>query len=199
MAERKNIVTPEFRVGWPSVFELKINELSGKMECWLTALFPKDADLSGIRALAKQAAIEAWGSDIKKWPKITHQTLRDQIELAKNDENGDPTILREGLVSGAMFCRLKSRNVPGLVDVKMQKIIDPVKFYGGCWARAEITAFPYDFKKTCGVSLWMNNILKTRDDEPLGGRRRAEDVFQTFKSAESSGGDDFLNEEQALF
>ena len=72
----------------------------------------------------------------------------------------------------------------------MQRVIDPSKVFGGCWARAQVHAYAYDKKGNQGVSFGLNNLQLVpagdRPDEPFGGNR-AEDAFDAV--AMPAGGD----------
>lgn len=201
MGKKSNSVfTPIFRVAWPSVFELKVNEMPGqvsngtkKPETWLTALFPEKREampkqlqahwkpLDELKKLAMEAAKEKWGADTKKWPKFKNATFRDQSELRKEGQETLP----DGCIEGAKFIRLKSRQIPGIIDQKRRPIVDGEKFYAGCWAHASVSAMAYSMLGNCGVSFWMNNIQLVADDEPLSGRRRAEDEFEEIPMEEA--------------
>ena len=39
--------------------------------------------------------------------------------------------------------------------------------YSGCWAYLSVTSFAYD-NESKGVSFFLNNIMKARDDESFG-------------------------------
>lgn len=177
-----NIITPEFRVSFPQILEPRLNDLNGKMEYSLVALFPKGADLSALKAAAAAAAKEKWGD---KLPANMRSPFRDQAEKEKDGK------LPAGMEAGAIFMSLKANQRPGLVDAKVQPIIDASDFYAGCWARAQVRAFAYDNKGNRGVSFGLQNVQKMREGEPLGSRVRAEDAFEAVAGATESAGSIF--------
>jgi len=177
------VLTPEFRVSFPNVFEAKVNQLSGKAEFSLVALFPKDADLTELKSAMHKACTDKWGVDKAGWPANLRTPLRDQAERAKNI-NGKQ-VLPQGYESGAMFMNLKSKLRPGLVNQDVQEIIDQSDFYAGCWARATINAYAYDQAGNRGVSFGLGNIQKVKDGDPLGGRTKATDDFAAVKMPNS--------------
>jgi hypothetical protein len=182
--------TPEFRVSYPKVFKPERNDLNGKDEFSLVALFAKDADLSTLKAACKAAGENKWGTDTKKWPKNLRLPFRDQAEREKEDDNGD-AFMPDGYVKGAMFLNLKSQKRPGLVDANLQDVLDENDFYGGCYARAQVNAAAYDQKGNAGVSLYVNHIQKLRDGESFGSaKRNASDVFEKVDAdaGDSEGG-----------
>ncbi len=171
------VTTVMFRASYPNLFKPKKNDLNGKDEYSVVALFPKGADLSNIRKAIEAAGIKKWGADKKKWPKPLRLPLRDQKERAKEDENGK-MILPPGHEEGAFFLNLKSTVAPGIVDANVQQILDESEIYPGVWLKANINAFAYDNKGNKGISFGLNHIQKVKDGESLGGGRgRAADAF----------------------
>lgn len=170
-------LTPEFRVSYCNVFEPKLNELNGKQEYSCVALFPKGADLTKLYALAKEAMEKKWGTDSTKWPQNRKSPFRKAEERMKNGT------LPNGYEEGMIFITLKSQQKPGLVDQKVQDIIDTSQFYSGCYARASVTAYAYDNKGNRGVAFGLGNIQKTRDGETLGGRSKPEEDFEPIAGA----------------
>lgn len=169
-----NIITPSFRVSYPNVFKAKRNELNGKDEYTLVALFPfgKDAkEMEGLKKAVNAAIIEKWSTDQSKWPKNLRNPLRDQAEREKEGK------LPDGYTRGHIMLNLKSTQRPGLVNQNREDIIDETEFYAGCWARASIRAFAYDQKGNRGVSFGLQNLQKVKDGDPLSGRAKAQDEF----------------------
>lgn len=184
-----NIMTPQFRVSYPNVFKPKRNELNGKDEYSLVALFPKGADLSGLKKAAQEAIAEKWGPDQKKWPKNLRTPFRNQSEKATVDEATGRTVYPAGMEDGGIFMNLKSNQKPGLVNERVEDIISETEFYAGCWARATVRAYAYDNKGNCGVSFGLQNIQKMKDGEPLGSRTKPQDDFAPIEGAGEVGKD----------
>ncbi|UOF83059.1 hypothetical protein [Caudoviricetes sp.] len=170
------VTTPKFRVSYPAVFKARTNDLNGKDEYGLVALFPKDADLSVLKAAAQEAIEKKWGKDKSKWPSNRRNPFRDQKEKEKDGR------LPLGHEEGAIFINLKSQQRPGVVDQSLSPILDELEFYSGCWARASVRAYAYDQKGNKGVSFGLINVQKVSDGDPLGGRSRPEDDFTPIKN-----------------
>lgn len=169
-----NYLTPRFRVSFPNVFRPgKAMNAGEEGKYSITALFAKDTDLSVLKKAAKEAAEEKWGTDQSKWPKNLRLPFRDQGE--KEFEGYEP---------GCIFITATSKQRPGLVDAKVQDIIEEKDFYPGCYARATVRAFAYDQKGNRGVAFGLQNVQKVADGEPLGGRTRATDDFAPVEGAE---------------
>lgn len=170
-----NVITPEFVVSYPTVFKPKRNDLNGKDEYSIVALFPKNADLTKLKEAAQAAIIAKWGPDKNKWPKPMKTPFRDQAERAK-DVDGKQ-VLPAGHEAGNIFINLRSTQPPGVVDQNVQDIIDESQFYAGCIARASVNAYAYDQKGNRGVAFGLSNIQKVRDGVPLGNRAKPEQDF----------------------
>ena len=181
-----NILTPPFRVSFPNVFKPKRNELSGKDEYSIVALFPKDADLTSLKKAAEAAITEKWGPDKTKWPKNLRSPFRDQGERKKDGK------LPSGYEEGAFFLNLKSTQRPGIINQKREDIIDEADFYPGCWARASVRAYAYDNKGNRGVSFGLQNLQKVKDGEPLSGRPKAQDEFEPLEEMGSDSSADIF-------
>lgn len=169
------VVTPEFRISYPNLFTPKKNKLNGKDEYSCTALFKKGADLSKLKAAAKLATEEKWGKDPKKWPANLRSPFRDQAEKAKEVDGN--RVLPDGHEEGAIFMNFKALKAPGVVDSKVQDILDESEIYAGCYVRASVNVFAYDQLGNRGISFGLQNIQKLRDGEPLGTRSRPQDAF----------------------
>lgn len=170
------ILTPAFRVAYPSVFRPKRNELSGKDEYSVVALFSKGEDLSKLIAAAEAALFKTFGADKKKWPTNRRSPFRDQGDRVKTNDDGKE-VLPQGYEHNAIYINLKSKQRPGIVDQSVQDIIDEADFYAGCWARAEVNAYAYDMAGNRGVSFGLGNIQKLKDDDHFGNRTKPQDCF----------------------
>lgn len=169
-----NVMTPEFRVSYPFIFRPgKAMDPGQEPKYSVTMLFPPKADLSALKAAAKAAVVEKWGSDQAKWPKGLRLPFRDQGE--KDDKSG--------YVKGAAFIVATSKQRPGLVDAAVQDIIEEREFYAGCYARATIRPFVYDIKGNKGVAFGLQNVQKLREGEPLGGRSSPQADFEPVTQA----------------
>lgn len=171
-----NVMTPEFRASFVNVFRPGKSMEEGKPGKYsVTMLFKPGADLSKLKAAAAQAVKDKWGD---KPPKLLRSPFRDQGEKEF-----------DGYVEGAVFINATSDKKPGLVDGKLQDIIDETEFYSGCWARATVRAFAYDKAGNKGVAFGLQNVQKLRDDKPLGGGGvKASDEFEAVAESGTAGG-----------
>ena len=168
--KKAKLITPTFRVSFPAVFTpRKANEgdPNAVAKYSVQMIFPKQGtDLTELKNAVRAAVVEKWGADKTKWPKKLVLPFRDGSEK-DYDGYGPDTI----------FISASSKMKPGLVDENVQPIIEPSEFYGGCYARATVNAFAWEFMGKAGVSFGLRNIQKVKDGEPFGGGSRAENDF----------------------
>lgn len=188
----QNVITPPFRVSYPAVFKPKFNKLSNKEEYSVQALFKKGEDLSKLKAAAAAAIEEKWGKDKTKWPKNLKTPFRDQGDREYEDEATGEKRMPDGYEKGAIYVTFNNKQRPGVVDQKVQPIIDETQFYGGCFAIASVSAFAYDVNGGRGVKFFLQNIQKTKDGQPFGNRTKPQDDFKPIEGAaeeNAAGGD----------
>lgn len=190
-AKIKKVVTPKFRVSFPVVFQAQKNIFNGKEEYSIVMIISKTLtgrDLEAFNAmkqLAKDTAVEAFGGKI---PKNFRNPIRDgDVDKSDRDE-----------YKNTWFITARSKQRPGLVDDKLQPIIEQDQFYPGCYARATVTCYAYgqDPRKTAGnagVSFGLQNIQKLDDGDPLVSRVSAENDFEPIGDTSSADPDGTAN------
>lgn len=155
------------------------------------------------------------GSDLKysvsiiipKSDKKTIKKIKDAIQKA-TQENKDKfggkvpanlkTPLRDGDVdreddeayANSYFINANSKIKPGIVDADLNPIMDQSEFYSGCYGRVSLTFYAFNVNGNKGIAAGLQNIMKTDDGEPLGGRSSAEDDFAD--DSEEDDNDDIL-------
>ena len=169
----ENLITPEFRAAFISVFRAtSMKNADGsvnKPKYSIRAAFPPTAKLDALKKEAEAAAKDKWGDKIPK-------TLRSPFRLNEELENpiigiGDDWVIMS-------FSAHEDRR-PGIVDAKLQDIIDDSDVYSGAWYRAQVRAFAYENAGNKGVSFGLQNVQKLRDDDPIGsGRIPASKAFE---------------------
>lgn len=100
--------------------------------------------------------------------------------------DGDTERPDDPAYANAYFINANSATAPGIVDADRQPIIDTSEVYSGVYGRASINFYAFNSNGNKGIACGLNNLQKIRDGEPLGGKSRAEDDFDT-------DDDDFLS------
>ena len=177
--------TPKFRVSFPSVFEATQINGQGKSKYRITMLF----DLAEIaKDPAEQARWDAIKAELdptllKKFGSIPADYAKPFIDgnTMKKAETG---VIYEGH-EGMVVVRAASEDRPGLVDQNVQPIMDQSDFYGGCYARATVNMFAWEYMNKKGVSVGIQNIQKLADGETFSGKTKAEDDFAAVAQVEA--------------
>ena len=177
-----NLITPDFRAAFISVFKAtSMKNADGsvnKPKYSIRAAFPPTAKLDALKKEAEAAAKDKWGDKIPK-------TLRSPFRL--NEELDNPVVgIGDDWVIVSFSANADRR--PGIVDAKLQDIIDDADVYSGAWYRAQVNAYAYDKAGNKGVAFGLNNVQKLRDDDPLGnGRIPASKAFEPVEGASTGG------------
>lgn len=87
----------------------------------------------------------------------------------------------------SFFLNANSTSAPGIVDADRNPIIDKNEVYSGVYGRASINFYAFNSNGNKGIACGLNNLQKISDGDPLGGKSRAEDDFDT------EDDDDFLS------
>lgn len=116
-----------------------------------------------IEAAKKAGIVSKWGG---KEPKNLEMPLRDG-DTDKDDE----------VYEGCYFLNAKSSTRPGICDKNKAPIVDEEEIYSGVYAYVSVSFYPYDKNGNRGVACGLNNIMKFKDGERLGGRTSAENDF----------------------
>lgn len=175
------VVTGKVRFSYANVWEPK--SINGGEEKYSVSLIIPKSDKKTIKAIekaveaAKTAGIPKFGGKI---PSNLKTPLRDGDIDREEDEN----------YTDSYFINANCKTKPGIVDKKGQPIIDSTEFYSGCYGHASVTFYAFNSNGNKGIACGLNNLMKTEDGEPLGGRSRAEDDFADLIEEDD---DDFLD------
>lgn len=124
-----------------------------------------------IETAKKAAIVSKWGG---KGPKKIDLPLRD----GDDKENGDEVF------KDHFYLNAKSTTRPGIVDKNKNPIVDEEEIYSGVYAYVSVNFFGYDVSGNRGVACGLNNIMKFKDGEHLGGRVSAEADFGDIDTVE---------------
>lgn len=174
------VVTGEVRLSYVNVFEpRKIGENDKEAKYSLTILIPKNTPegqktIANIKAAIQKAAEKGaqkhFGGRI---PTNVSHTLKDgDTEV---DDLGDLKNIKNPELVGNMYMRLSTKFPPKVLNAERQEIINPLEIYSGCYGRVSLTTFAYSGDGRRGVSAVLNNVMKTRDGEPLTSQLSGEE------------------------
>lgn len=172
------VITDKVRLSYANVHEPK--SINGSDPKYSVSIIIPKSDAKTIAAIntaveaAKKDGISKFGGKI---PAALKLPLRD----------GDAERPDDGAYANSYFVNANSKDKPQLVDAQVRPILDPTEVYSGCYGRVSITFYAFNSNGNRGIACGLGNIQKLSDGEPLSGRTKAEDEFDT--AAE----DDFLS------
>lgn len=145
------------------------SEEQAKYQC--CCLIPKDEKetINAINKCVEEAKKE--GAQGKWNGKIPTRNL--SLPLQDGEEREDP-----GEFAGHMFINAKSKTRPGVVDRLRQPIVDEEEMYSGVWAYVSVRFYPYLVSGQYGIAAGLDNVMKFKDDDHLGGRASADADFE---------------------
>lgn len=186
--EEKKITTGKFRVSFPHVFKPQTTDDGGQAYT-IVMMIPKgDTDtINKLKALAKAAAYEKWGKDAVEGKKVKLKwPIRD------GEEKADQYPEYEGMVFASAT---NKKNKPKIVDKDLNLIVDESEFYPGCYARASVKAYAWEWKTKKGVSFGLYNLQKVAEGEPFGSISKPEDDFEAIEG----DNEDYEDAEDGMF
>lgn len=182
--ETKVVIGP-VRLSYTHVFEPYAPK-DGKSEPkYMTNLLIPKTEKKTIEAINKaietakqQAIVSKFGG---KEPKKLELPMHDGDEKDNDDD---------GIYENHFYINAKAKTRPGICDKKRVPIMDEEEVYSGCWAIMSVTFYGYDVNGKKGIACGLNNIMKFKDDEHLGGRVSAETDFAGIPQFDDEDDDD---------
>ena len=101
-------------------------------------------------------------------PKNIKTPLRDAEEEEIEDE----------AYAGKMWLNASTRQRPGIVNRKVEEIVDRSEVYSGCYCNVAVNFYAFCVDGNKGIAAGLNNIQKVKDGERLSGGSSAADDFE---------------------
>lgn len=166
------VVTGEVRLSYVNLFEpkkFKESDTEGKYS--VTILVPKtdtrtiEAIKAAIQKAAEKGAQKHFGGRV---PTNVNNTFKDgdteMNDLGELKCKSNPELI------GHYYMRLATKIKPIVLGPDHQEIINPLDIYSGCYGKVSLSTFAYSGDGKRGVSAVLNNVMKTRDGDPLVSR-----------------------------
>lgn len=165
MASSTQITTGKVRFSYAYLFTPRASQDGGPAKYSVTLLIPKSdkATLAKIRAAMGAACNNFTAKTGKKLPANLASTLHDGDATRDNGEDFGPEC------KGCYVMTVSSTNPPVIVDANKTPITNPQELYSGCYGRAIINFYVYDYMGKRGISAGLNGVMKLYDGEPLAG------------------------------
>lgn len=135
----------------------------------MSVIIPKDNKLTlkDINA-AIQAAIEVGKAKHGK----VFESKKIKLPLRDGDDERE-----DAAYANSFFLNANAKNRPGMVDKKVQPILDPEEIKSGDWGCVSLNFYPFNVNGNVGVAVGLNHVQKVKNGESLGGFTTAEDEF----------------------
>lgn len=163
------LVSPEFRGSFVQVMKPKAYSKDQDPKFSMVIPIPKDDAFQALLDEAvNAAAMEKW-NEIPKKLKVVFK------DGDKEDEKYE--------WAGCRVITASNRTQPGVVVKTEQGLVEvtnPDDIYSGAYYRASIRPYAYEYEKTKGVAISLDNVMKTRDGEKFSSKTSAADDFANF-------------------
>ena len=157
--KQREIVTPEFRISFPSLF--RPSGMQGSKPRY------------SLTMLAEKVNLKAWEplrNRIREVIALNYEGTPPPAMLKKFSpfRDGDEEKSHVAGYKGVIFAKAACDLQPKVVDLAKQEILDEAKVYAGSYARAVVEVYWRKRKDNPGVSLGLVMVQWTRDGEPFG-------------------------------
>lgn len=183
------VVTPKFRLSFPELFQPKAFE-DQAAKYSIQMLFDKKTDLAPLKNAVKLAMKEKWGDN-------QHKGL---VLPFKDGNEKELEGYQNMIVVGAA-----SKFKPQVVSNTLEEILAADDIYAGCFARAAINAYAWEYKNKQGkvmkrgVSFNLESVQKLAEGPRFVNRPDATETFDAVEDGSNdidnyaSDDDDFMN------
>ena len=164
---------------WSYVNAWEQKSINGGAPKYSVSLIIPKSDTKTIEKI--QAAIQAAYEEGQGKLKGNGKSVPALSVLKTPLRDGDAERPDDEAYADSYFVNANSGTAPGIVDADRSEV------YSGVYGRASINFYAFNSNGNKGIACGLNNLQKIRDGEPLGGKSRAEDDFDT------EDDDDFLS------
>jgi hypothetical protein len=205
MAKLERLRTPKVRLAFPVLFTPESRSEGGEPEFSAMLLLDKEAQQSKefkvLKAKIMEMIKEKWGP---KPPKGLHIPFKKGEDL-QNNTDGE---YYGGCDENTLAINVHSKFAPEVLNQKKHLMRagvpeEEAQIYAGCYVLASITPKDFVFKNEKGqlmkqgITLYLGNVMKVAEGDPLGGRVSASQDFDDVETVEvdTDGLDEDLNME----
>jgi Protein of unknown function (DUF2815) len=193
--ENCRMITPEFRASYPHVFKAQAPKPTDKKKFSITMLYPKESSLMGssldgkprgLKEVIKNAKIAKFGPNKKDWPELESPVV----------DGDDPKYADKEGYKGCWVIKATTNEeqAPGVVGPDAIPLTDPSSIYPGCYCRAYVYAYVWEYMGKQGVGFILDHVQKLRDGKSFGGKKPVEQVFAPVDTSEAESEDDDDND-----
>ena len=175
MTNPTKVVTGVCRLSYANIWNPK--SINGGTPKYSTSVLIPKTDTKTVAKL--KAAIQAAYEEGEGKLKGNGKTVPALSSLKTPLRDGDEERPDDLAYAGHWFINANSNSAPGVVDSNREPIYDTSEIYSGVYARVSLSFYAFNSNGNRGIACGLQNVQKIRDGEPLGGKSRAEDDFDT--------------------
>ena len=179
----KVITGPRTRWSYANVWDPK--SINGGAPKYSVSLIIPKSDTKTVEKI--RAAIQAAYEEGQSKLKGNGRSVPALSVLKTPLRDGDTERPDDEAYKNSYFINANSGTAPGIVDADRNPILERSEVYSGVYGRASVNFYAFNSNGNKGIACGLNNLQKISDGEPLGGKSRAEDDFDTDED------DDFLD------
>lgn len=185
------LVTGECRLSYTNLLEAKQINGKGDAHYSVSILIRKDDKETLARLTKARDAARANGVTEGKKPFASMSPAKlATMSVSLKDGDKDRPDNPECAGCWVLNAKTPANKPPGVmafVDGVKESVkpggLNVTEIYSGMYGHVHLQLFPYDTAGNQGIGASLQNVIKTRDGEPLGGsRKKAEDVFGDMSS-----------------
>lgn len=162
------LVTPEFRGSFVNVLKARAYGEGEPKFSTVIGLPKDDAFWKKMDKAIEDACLEKWGEVPKK--------------LKTFFKDGDEEEEKYGW-EGLKLFTASNKSRPGVVvreDGELREPISEDEIYSGAYYRASVRPYAYEYQKSKGVAISLDNIMKVKEGEKFTSRTSANEDFSDF-------------------
>ena len=179
----KVITGPKTRWSYANVWDAK--SINGGAPKYSVSLIIPKSDTKTVEKI--QSAIKAAYEEGQSKLKGNGKSVPALSAIKTPLRDGDAERPDDEAYKNSYFINANSSTAPGIVDADRNPILERSEVYSGVYGRASINLYAFNSNGNRGIACGLNNLQKISNGEPLGGKSRAEDDFNT------DDDDDFLS------
>jgi len=194
--ENVQIQTPEFRAIYPSLFEARGMGDSPRKRFSVCMAFEPGTNIEPLKTQVRNVCISVFGPDRTKWPPLGDGSGMLKLPFRSGEEPGKKD--KPGFGPGVIFAdagKPGEQMRPGIVqawagaDGKPELVTVPSDIYSGCYMRACVNAYYWEYAGKVGVSFGLQSAQKLRDGEVIsGGSSDPQEDFDAVAPPSASAG-----------
>jgi len=195
--KRNEIVTPKARLSFPQLFEPVAYE---DKEARFSAQFliPKNVDIKDLKNACAKVGVDFWGKEnFLKFAK-------DKSRFVMPFKDGEEKTNAEGEVmdgyEGCIAVSASTKYQPEVVDKKVKPVMSEDIVYGGCYVRALLSPYAWEYKDKKGNIIKRGigfNLLAVQKVEEGERFTKRADINEFFESLDDDDDEDISTDDDS--